>query len=157
MWASSLSLAILASAFAKKDFDKAKATASRVLQLGLALGLVLSVAVAVILPLASKLFTDDINVLQLLSLGIPFVAGTQPINALAFVFDGVNFGASDFVYSGYSMVLVSVVSIICLFLLSASHGFVGIWLALSIFMSLRAVVGFWRIGTGTGPWGFLRA
>lgn len=33
-----------------------------------------------------------------------FVAATQPINALAFVFDGVNFGASDFAYSAYSMV-----------------------------------------------------
>lgn len=33
-----------------------------------------------------------------------FVAATQPINALAFVFDGINFGASDFAYSAYSMV-----------------------------------------------------
>jgi len=33
-----------------------------------------------------------------------FVALTQPINALAFVFDGINFGASDFAYSAYSMV-----------------------------------------------------
>lgn len=33
-----------------------------------------------------------------------FVAGTQPINSLAFVLDGVNFGASDFAYSAYSMV-----------------------------------------------------
>lgn len=33
-----------------------------------------------------------------------FVALTQPINALAFVFDGVNYGASDFAYSAYSMV-----------------------------------------------------
>ncbi|KAF5947144.1 hypothetical protein HYC85_017372 [Camellia sinensis] len=89
--------AILASAFARKDLDKATATASRVLQLGLALGLVLSVVVAVILQFGSRLFTDDPDVLQMLSLGIPFVAGTQSINALAFVFDGVNFGASDFV------------------------------------------------------------
>lgn len=148
--------AILASAFARKDLDKATATASRVLQLGLALGLVLSVVVAVILQFGSRLFTDDSDVLQMLSLGIPFVAGTQSINALAFVFDGVNFGASDFVYSAYSMVLVSVVSTLCLFLLSASFGFVGIWIALSIFMSLRAFAGFWRIGTGTGPWSFLR-
>ncbi|XP_028114826.1 protein DETOXIFICATION 42-like isoform X2 [Camellia sinensis] len=148
--------AILASAFARKDLDKATATASRVLQLGLALGLVLSVVVAVILQFGSRLFTDDPDVLQMLRLGIPFVAGTQSINALAFVFDGVNFGASDFVYSAYSMVLVSVVSTLCLFLLSASFGFVGIWIALSIFMSLRAFAGFWRIGTGTGPWSFLR-
>ncbi|GMP63608.1 hypothetical protein CsSME_00025232 [Camellia sinensis var. sinensis] len=148
--------AILASAFARKDLDKATATASRVLQLGLALGLVLSVVVAVILQFGLRLFTDDPDVLQMLSLGIPFVAGTQSINALAFVFDGVNFGASDFVYSAYSMVLVSVVSTLCLFLLSASFGFVGIWIALSMFMSLRAFAGFWRIGTGTGPWSFLR-
>ena len=33
-----------------------------------------------------------------------FVAATQPINALAFVLDGVNFGASDFAYTAYSMV-----------------------------------------------------
>ena len=35
-----------------------------------------------------------------------FVAGTQPINSIAFVFDGVNFGASDFAYSAYSMVSI---------------------------------------------------
>lgn len=33
-----------------------------------------------------------------------FVAATQPINSLAFVFDGVNYGVSDFAYSAYSMV-----------------------------------------------------
>ena len=35
---------------------------------------------------------------------IQFVAATQPINSLSFVFDGVNFGASDFAYSAYSLV-----------------------------------------------------
>ncbi|RVX09776.1 Protein detoxification 42 [Vitis vinifera] len=95
--------AILASAFAKKDYDKATATASRVLQLGLVLGLVLSVFLLVVLQYASRVFTKDVNVLQLMNLGIPFVAVTQPINALAFVFDGVNFGASDFAYSACSM------------------------------------------------------
>ena len=33
-----------------------------------------------------------------------FVAATQPINSLTFVLDGVNFGASDFAYTAYSMV-----------------------------------------------------
>ncbi|KAF3442569.1 hypothetical protein FNV43_RR16485 [Rhamnella rubrinervis] len=148
--------AILASAIAKKDYRKATATVSRVLQLGFLLGLVLSVFITVVLQCASRLFTKDINVLQLMSIGIPFVAVTQPVNALAFVFDGVNYGASDFTYSAYSMVLVAIVSILCLFVLSSSHGFVGIWIALSLFMSLRALAGFWRIGTGTGPWRFLR-
>ncbi|GAV57288.1 PPR domain-containing protein/MatE domain-containing protein [Cephalotus follicularis] len=148
--------AILAGAFAKKDYGKATATASRVLQLSLVLGLVLSVVLALVLQLASRLFTNDINVLQLIGVGIPFVAVTQPINALAFVFDGINYGASDFAYSAFSMVLVAIVSIVILFILSSSYGFIGIWVALSIYMSLRAVAGLLRIGTGTGPWSFLR-
>ena len=136
---------------------------------------------------------------------------TQPINALAFIFDGINYGASDFAYSAYSMaslpnpwllpmislfgflewvkeeypdyfnqhwvsnqlkysvpgtflkltdismalshiisiplcpqVLVSLMSILCLFILSSSHGFIGLWIALSIYMSLRTFAGFWR-------------
>ncbi|KAL7097943.1 hypothetical protein ACP275_10G174500 [Erythranthe tilingii] len=148
--------AILANAFARNDYEKVTATASRVLQLGLILGLILSIVVAIILRFSSTLFTKDVNVLRLLQLGIPFVAVTQPINSLAFVFDGLNYGASDFAYSAYSMVSIAVLSIVCLFVLSSSNGFIGIWFALSIFMSLRAVAGFLRIGTRTGPWSFLR-
>ncbi|CAH9072315.1 unnamed protein product [Cuscuta europaea] len=149
--------AILASAFAKKEFSKATATASRVLQLGIALGLILAMLLGVGLHFGARLFTKDTNVIALIGVGIPFVAATQPINALAFVFDGVNFGASDFAYSAYSMVTVAIFSIILLFILSSTFGFVGIWVALAIYMSLRAMAGFWRIGTGTGPWIFLRS
>ncbi|XP_024019122.1 protein DETOXIFICATION 42, partial [Morus notabilis] len=148
--------AILASAFAKKDYSKVTATVSRILQLGLVLGLFLSIIITFVLELSSRLFTKDADVLHLMRVGIPFVALTQPINALAFVFDGVNYGASDFAYSAYSMVLVAIISIWSLFKLSSSYGFVGIWFALSLYMSLRTFVGFCRVWTGTGPWNFLR-
>jgi hypothetical protein len=36
-----------------------------------------------------------------------FVAGTQTLNTLAFVFDGVNFGASDYAFAAYSMTLTN--------------------------------------------------
>ncbi|XP_031111255.1 protein DETOXIFICATION 42 [Ipomoea triloba] len=149
--------AILASAFAKKEFSRAAATASRVLQLGIALGLILAMFLGVGLHFGARLFTKDANVINLIAVSIPFVAASQPINALAFVFDGVNFGASDFAYSAYSMVTVAIFSIILLFILSSWFGFVGIWVALTIYMGLRALAGFWRIGTGTGPWKFLRS
>ncbi|KAH6826110.1 MATE efflux family protein [Perilla frutescens var. hirtella] len=149
--------AILANAFARNDHEKVMATAARVLQLGLVLGLILCFVVAIILQLSSQVFTKDTNVLRLLQLAIPFVALTQPINSLAFVFDGLNYGASDFAYSAYSMISIAIVSIACLYALSSTYGFVGIWVALSIFMSLRAIAGFFRMGTRTGPWSFLRA
>lgn len=44
-----------------------------------------------------------LELIKCLLLDNQFVAATQPLNALAFVFDGVNFGASDFTYSAYSM------------------------------------------------------
>ncbi|KAG4215761.1 hypothetical protein ERO13_A01G196700v2 [Gossypium hirsutum] len=148
--------AILASSFAKKDYEKIVATASRVLQIGVLLGFLLSCTLAALSQFAAQLFTNDRDVMQLMNLSFPFIAVTQPINTLAFVFDGVNYGASDFAYSAYSMVLVAVVSIFCLFILSSSSGYIGIWIALTIFMNLRVFAGLLRVGTGTGPWSFLR-
>ncbi|KAJ4820104.1 Protein DETOXIFICATION [Rhynchospora pubera] len=149
--------AILASSFARNDHSKARSAASRVLQLGLVLGLGLCLMLGLGFQFASRLFTKDADVLHLIYLGIPFVALTQPINSLAFVFDGINYGASDFAYSAYSMIIVAVISIFCVLILSHSYGFIGLWIALTIYMSLRMFAGFWRIGTATGPWRFLRS
>ncbi|KAG8646315.1 protein DETOXIFICATION 43 isoform X2 [Manihot esculenta] len=148
--------AIIACAFAEKDYQKATTAATRVLQMSFVLGLGLAVVVGVGLHFGDGIFSKDPNVLHIISIGIPFVAATQPINSIAFVFDGVNFGASDFAYSAYSMVLVAIASIAAIFVLSKTGGFVGIWVALTIFMGLRTFAGVWRMGTGTGPWGFLK-
>ncbi|KAK8943763.1 MATE efflux family protein 1 [Platanthera guangdongensis] len=147
--------AILASAFAKGDLQKVEAATSRVLQLSIVLGLALSALLGVGLEFGSGIFTKDINVIKYVHKAIPFVAGTQTINSLAFVLDGVNFGASDYTFSAYSMVAVAAVSIPSLIFLSISHGFVGIWIALTIYMSLRTVASVWRMASATGPWSFI--
>ncbi|KOM26239.1 hypothetical protein LR48_Vigan238s007200 [Vigna angularis] len=174
--------AILAGAFANKDYEKVQATAYRVLQLGLLLGLALAFILGTGLHFGAKLFTKDVDVIHLIKIGIPvtnpqittsffqlqwnsvhndypdqFVAATQPLNALAFVIDGINFGASDFAYSAISLVVVAIFSIICLHFLSSVGGFIGIWIALTIYMALRAIVGLLRIGTGSGPWKMIRS
>ncbi|KAG9449440.1 hypothetical protein H6P81_009405 [Aristolochia fimbriata] len=148
--------AILATAFAEKDLKKATKTAARVLQLGLLLGLVLALVLGLGMQYGARVFTKDINVIKMMHIGIPFVAATQPLNSLAFVFDGVNFGASDFAFSAYSMILVAIISTVCLWLLSSSYGFIGIWVGLTIYMSLRMFAGFLRIGTARGPWTYIR-
>ncbi|KAI0493118.1 hypothetical protein KFK09_027394 [Dendrobium nobile] len=148
--------AILASAFAKGDLQKVATATSRVLQLSIVLGLALSALLGFGLQFGSGIFTKDINVIKQVHKAIPFVAGTQTINSLAFVFDGVNFGASDYTFSAYSMVAVAAVSIPSLIFLSNSHGFVGIWIALTIYMSLRTLASVWRMGSATGPWTFIR-
>ncbi|CAA7051003.1 unnamed protein product [Microthlaspi erraticum] len=148
--------AILACSFAEKDYNKVTAAASRVLQMGFVLGLGLSVFVGLALYFGAGIFTKDPSVIHLIAIGIPFVAATQPINSLAFVLDGVNFGASDFAYTAYSMVGVAAISIAAVIYMAKFNGFIGIWIALTIYMGLRAITGIARIATGTGPWKFLR-
>ncbi|GFP86196.1 mate efflux family protein frd3 [Phtheirospermum japonicum] len=101
--------AILACAFAEKDYQKATAAAARVLQMGFVLGLGLALFVGLGLQFGSRMFTKDQNIIHMIAIGILFVAATQPITHWH-VFDGVNFGAFDFAYSAYSIVLVSIVS-----------------------------------------------
>ncbi|OAY68239.1 Protein DETOXIFICATION 42, partial [Ananas comosus] len=135
--------AVLASAFAKKDHRKVVTATARVLQLSIVLGMALTVVLGVGMRFGAGIFSKDANVIKIIHKGIPFVAGTQTINSLAFVFDGVNFGASDYSYSAYSMVAVAAVSIPCLIVLSSHHGFIGIWIALTIYMSLRTIASNW--------------
>lgn len=37
-----------------------------------------------------------------------FVSASQPLNALAFIFDGLHYGVSDFPYAAYSMVNLTI-------------------------------------------------
>nr|CAB3475243.1 unnamed protein product [Digitaria exilis] len=148
--------AMIASAFAKNDHYKVAATTSRVLQLGVVLGAALTVILGLGMQFGAGVFTKDAAVIKTIHKAVPFVAGTQTLNTLAFVFDGINFGASDYAFAAYSMVAVAAVSIPSLILLSSHGGFVGIWIALTIYMSVRALSSTWRMGAARGPWRFLR-
>ncbi|KAG2396477.1 Protein DETOXIFICATION 42 [Vigna angularis] len=125
---------ILACSFAEKDYHKATAAATRTLQMTFLLGFGLSLAVALGLFFGAPIFSKNATVVQLIKISMPvcilyntkstskenllhariardvFVAATQPINSLAFVFDGVNYGASDFAYSAYSLASFGVIS-----------------------------------------------
>ncbi|KAJ4791446.1 Protein DETOXIFICATION [Rhynchospora pubera] len=148
--------AILAGAFARKDHHKIIVVTARVLQLSIILGMALTVFLGVAMEFGSVIFTKDKSVLSVIHKGIPFVAGMQTMNSLAFVFDGINFGASDYRYCAYSMVFVAIASIPSLIFLSSYKGFIGIWFGLTIYMTLRALASTWRMGAARGPWKFLR-
>ncbi|CAD6228500.1 unnamed protein product [Miscanthus lutarioriparius] len=146
------SQAMIASAFAKEDRYKVAATTARVLQLGVFLGVALTALLGVGLQFRAGAFTSDAAVIKTIRKGVPFVAGTQTLNTLAFVFDGINFGASDYAFSAYSMIGVAAVSIPSLVSLSSHGGFV----ALTIYMGVRALASTWRMAAAQGPWKFLR-
>ncbi|KAJ3702876.1 hypothetical protein LUZ61_006581 [Rhynchospora tenuis] len=148
--------ALLASAFAKSDHNKVVTATARVIQLSIALGICLTVLLGLFMRFGAGVFGKDADVIAVVQKAVPFVAGLQTVNSLAFVFDGINFGASDYTFSAYSMVLLATISVPCMIYVATKLGFIGIWISLAIYMSLRTLVSIWRLGTATGPWVFLR-
>lgn len=148
--------AMIATALAKGDFKRVEVIAFGVIQMGLRFGLLLALVLSIGLRPIMTFFTADSSVLHVLAQGTLFVAGTQPLNALAFVFDGVHYGVSDFEYAAYSMMVVGLLSSICLLVAPSFLGPRGVWLGLTLLMTLRVAAGLLRLGTATGPWQFLR-
>ena len=73
--------------------------AGRTLQLGLGLGLILAAVLALGKGGLPRLFTGDAAVLAAIGHIFPWVILSQPINALAFVWDGILYGAGGFSYA----------------------------------------------------------
>ncbi|GAQ83786.1 MATE efflux family protein [Klebsormidium nitens] len=143
---------ILARAFAQDDVTLIDTVAKRIMKLGLVMG---GVMAAVFLfgqyaiPLA---FTQDPAVLAIIASLLPFIVLTQPVNALAFVWDGLHYGASDFVYSAQVMVLAAIPAMAVMFFTPQSLGIKGVWIGLAVLMSVRALLGVGRYATKSGPW-----
>ncbi|KAL6905979.1 hypothetical protein ACP4OV_003580 [Aristida adscensionis] len=144
--------ALLASEYAKGNYKQARVVIYRVLQIGGMTGAALAVALFFGFGSFSVLFTNDPAVLDVAKSGVWFVTISQPINAIAFVIDGLYYGVSDFAYAAYSMFFVGAVSSAFLLVATPKFGLGGVWSGLVILMSLRAVAGFWRLGSKGGPW-----
>lgn len=122
--------AIIATAFAKFEYKRAREASFRILQIGFLFGLFIAMLLGATMPAFSRVFSTDAVVLNTVKGLIPFVALTQPINSLAFVFDGLHYGASDFAYAAYSMILVAVPSAAFLFIVPQLWGLTGLELLL---------------------------
>ncbi|KAL2330670.1 hypothetical protein Fmac_018251 [Flemingia macrophylla] len=135
--------ALLASSYSLGRYERARLIIYRVIQIGLGLGITLSLTLFLGFGAFSNLFSTDSKVLDIAQSGVLFVAGSQPVNALAFVIDGIYYGVSDFGYAAYSMVLVGLVSSTFL-LVAAPTGLPAVWTGLFMFMALRVLAGVWR-------------
>uniref|UniRef100_M4C777 Protein DETOXIFICATION n=1 Tax=Brassica campestris TaxID=3711 RepID=M4C777_BRACM len=146
---------LLATSFSQGEYKQAREVLYGVLQVGLATGTGLAAVLFIGFEPFSSLFTTDSEVLKIALSGTLFVAGSQPVNAIAFVLDGLYYGVSDFGFAAYAMVIAGFISSLVMLLAAPTYGLAGIWTGLFIFMALRLVAGAWRLGTRTGPWKML--
>ncbi|KAI7731125.1 hypothetical protein M8C21_011434 [Ambrosia artemisiifolia] len=147
--------ALIASSVSEGDYKSVKDITYFVLKIGFAMGVTLAAILGISFGSLSTLFTKDIEVLSIARTGVLFVSASQPLNALAFIVDGLHYGVSDFPYAAYSMMLVGVISSAFLLYAPSAFGLYGVWSGLTMFMGLRMVAGFIRLSTKNGPWWFL--
>ncbi|KAG5620867.1 hypothetical protein H5410_006085 [Solanum commersonii] len=131
--------ALIASSFARKDYGRVKLITHVALKTGLATGILLANYIGSILSIFRE-----------------FVSASQPLNALAYIFDGLHYGVSDFPYAAISMMIVGALASIFLIYAPPIIGLPGVWSGLTIFMGLRSVAGFMRLSAKNGPWWFLQ-
>ncbi|GJP50619.1 hypothetical protein CLOM_g9762 [Closterium sp. NIES-68] len=146
---------LLASAFACNDAARVRAIMLRSLQIGLGMGVLMGLLLALAAPLLPAIFTSDQAVLLQAAALMPFAAAMQPITSLAFVFDGLHYGANDFAFAAIAMIALAPAAAAHLLLAPSEWGLEGVWIGLSLIMAARMYSGFLRVGTGGGAWAVL--
>ncbi|XP_068486199.1 LOW QUALITY PROTEIN: protein DETOXIFICATION 45, chloroplastic [Phaseolus vulgaris] len=147
--------ALIASSVSKHEYKVVKEITSFVLRIGLVMGICLTAILGASFGSLATIFTQDSEVLQVVRSLVLFVSVSQPFNALAYIFDGLHYGVSDFRYAAFSMMFVGAVSSAFLLFAPPLFGLQGVWLGLVLFMALRAVAGAVRCLSKNGPWWFL--
>jgi putative MATE family efflux protein len=155
-------LAVPAQVFVSAELGRgdrvaAERAARRTLAGGLAFGCVLGLATAALALFAPAVFTTDPAVKHAAVVGLLWSALTQPVAALAFVYDGVILGLGDYTAMRRAMLL----AILAFAPLAAAvlrfHwlGLPGVWTALGCWLAARAVL-LWRRWASSGASSGLR-
>ncbi|MFS8034192.1 putative multi antimicrobial extrusion protein [Helianthus anomalus] len=148
--------ALIASSFSKRNYSRVKEIMFYALKTGLITGVSLAVVLGLSFGTLATLFTNDAQVLAIARSGVLFVSASQPITALAYIYDGLHYGVSDFKFAACSMMLVGAMSSAFLLYAPSVFGLAGVWAGLTLFMGMRAAAGYMRLAEKNGPWGFLQ-
>jgi putative MATE family efflux protein len=127
------------------DRAAAERAARRTLGLGLAFGCGLAALTAALALFAPAVFTTDPTVRHAAVTGLLWSAPTQPLAALAFVYDGIILGLGDYTAMRRAMLLSILAFAPLAGLVLRFHwlGLPGVWTALGCWLAARTVL-LWR-------------
>jgi putative MATE family efflux protein len=131
--------AMVGRALGAGDGRAARDAGRRMIEWGVALGALVGLLVALLRTVLPHLFTDDAQVLALAGFLLLWVAALQPVNAVAFVLDGVLIGAGDMRFLAWAMILAAAVFISAALLVLALDAGIGwLWASLGLLMVTRS-------------------
>jgi len=124
------------------DADAARLAARRSLVLGLYAGIALAVLTAALAFVVPAAFTADPAIRHEAVVALLCAALTQPLAALAFVYDGIILGLGDYVAMRRTMIIVIFVFAPLAGVVLRFHwlGLPGVWVALGCWLAARAVL-----------------
>jgi putative MATE family efflux protein len=131
--------AIVGRSLGAGDGEGARGAGRRMIEWGVALGVVVAVALLVSRTLLPHVFTGDTQVIELTAFLLVWVAALQPLNAIAFVLDGVLIGAGDQAFLAWAMVVAALVFVPAAgAVLALDLGIGWLWAAIALLMLTRA-------------------
>jgi putative MATE family efflux protein len=124
------------------DREAARLAARRTLMLGLAAGTALAVVTAALALIVPPAFTADQAVRHVAVTGLLCAALTQPLAALAYVYDGVILGLGDYAAMRRAMIgaIFAFVPLAALVLRFHWLGLPGVWAALGCWLAARSLL-----------------
>jgi putative MATE family efflux protein len=131
--------AIVGRSLGASDAALARGASRRMIEWGVVLGVAVGAAVLATRSLIPHLFSSDPAVIDLAAFLLVWVAVLQPVNAVAFVLDGILIGAGDMAFLARAMVgstLAFVPAAVAVAVLGLGIGW--LWAALGLFMATRA-------------------
>jgi putative MATE family efflux protein len=121
------------------DAAAAKGAGRRMIEWGLVFGAAVGAVVFALRTALPHLFTDDPAVAGLAAFLLVWVAVLQPVNAVAFVLDGILIGAGDMRFLAWAMVGSAAVFIPAAITVAALGAGIGwLWASLGLLMATRA-------------------
>jgi putative MATE family efflux protein len=131
--------ALVGRALGAGDAAMARGAGRRMIELGVAAGLVVGAAVVAVRSALPHVFTDDPAVVELAAFVLLWAAVLQPVNAVAFVLDGILIGAGDMRFLAGAMAVSAAVFIPAAVAVAALGAGIGwLWASLALFMASRA-------------------
>ncbi len=122
------------------DADTARAVGRRMLELGVGAGVLSALVVLAVRPVLPALFSNDDQVVALAGFLLLWVAALQPLNALAFVLDGLLIGAGDMRFLAIAMVGAGCCTVpVAAAVLWLDLGIGWVWATVGVLMATRCV------------------
>ena len=132
--------ALVGRALGAGDGRSARGAGRRMIEWGVVFGVVVGVAVLAVRTVLPHLFTDDPEVIALAAFVLLWLAVLQPVNAVAFVLDGILIGAGDMRFLAWAMVGAAAVFVPAAIAVSATGAGIGwLWASLGLLMTTRVV------------------